>query len=144
MNRLEKEKPRPDVAASEREAEQRNTGKAFSVSMNDFITGSKGKQSFVDRLPHDPANAITAAQLGEMLEMSPRDVTKAIQHYRLYGVPICASCGAPHGYFIADKPETLTRYIKSLDGRLREVQRTREAMVNTLDRMSGQQRMEGF
>lgn len=35
------EKARPDVAAPEREREQRNTGKAFSVSNVDFTMSGK-------------------------------------------------------------------------------------------------------
>lgn len=138
------EKARPDVGASERETEQRNTCKAFSVSMENFNTRGKGKQSFVDYLPHDPANAITAEKLGKMLSMSQREVTSAIQACRLHGIPICASCGTPYGYFITDEPVILARYIKSLKGRVNEMSATLKSLTDVLDAMTGQQQIDSF
>lgn len=138
------EKARPDVAASKREMEQRNTGEAFSVSGSDFIMDGRGKQSIIDYLPHNRGSAVTAAQLGEQLSISTRDVTRAVQAYRLLGVPICASCGEPPGYFIADDPEPLAQYIKSLEGRSREMSATLKSLIDAHDAMTVQQKIKDF
>lgn len=137
-------KTRPDVAASEREQEQRNTGKAFSVSSVDFTMRGKSTQAFIDYIPHGRSNAITAEQLGKRLSIPPRKVTLRVQAYRLRGAPICASNTEPYGYFMAESPAELGQYVRSLKGRANEVAATLNSLVNTLDAMTGQTRMEGF
>lgn len=129
----------PSFGIPKLEAEQ-----ALSVSGMGFIMSGKSTQAFIDYIPHGHLNAITAAQLGEALSMSHRDVTTRIQAHRKQGAPICASCCEPYGYFVAEKPEELVHYLKSLDGRLREIRNTRDAMADALCKMTGQTRMEGF
>ena len=138
------EKARPDVAASEREMEQRNTGKAFSVSGVDFTMSGKSTQAFIDYIPHGRSRAITAERLGKMLSMPSRQVTSVVQAYRQNGFPICASCSEPYGYFIAESPEELGQYIKSFRGRLKEMNATLNSLADALDAMTGQQRMDEF
>lgn len=53
-----------------------------------------GKTEFLDFLPHAPESALTAAELGSLLHMDERAVTRLIQRYRLAGVAICAAGGA--------------------------------------------------
>jgi len=144
LNRFEKEKARFSAATQERAAEPKNAREAFSTSCSDYTFATGKKQSLLDYLPHEPERAVTAVQLGNMLHISSREVTKLIQKYRLAGVPICAACGDQPGYYIATEPEMLGKYIKSLDGRLREVRRTREALTETLESMTGQQRLDGY
>lgn len=63
---------------------------------------------------------------------------------RRAGQPICAAVSGEHrGYFIGDAEE-LRLYLHSLDRRLREVRRTRDAIVETLRRESGQMVLEGW
>lgn len=141
----EKTKTRPDAGTSEREAEQINTVEAFSVSVRKSITKSiKIQEQLLDCIPDDWKHAVTAQRLAEMLNASERDITQGIQRLRLSGVPVCASTGESHGYYMTDSPEELDRYIKSLKGRNREIRRTVEALEGTRDRMTGQQRIEEF
>lgn len=137
-------KARSTAATVERAQEQRNNVRGTSVSQSKSNTRVVNAQAFLDYLPHAPERAITAAQLARFLGVSPREVTKTIQTYRLHGVPICASCGEPRGYYIADETEMLARYVRTFEGRLNELNRTCVAMRNALDNMRGQGRMEGF
>ena len=104
----------------------------------------KKPQSFLDYLPHDPDKAVTARELSDWLGISPRYVTRQIQAVRKAGISVCASCGEPLGYFITDDPVILARYIKTLEGRLREIHATLTALTRTLDTMTGQQRIDDF
>ena len=75
---------------------------------------------------------------------SVRELSKQVERERRAGQPICASVSGEHrGYFIGDAEE-LRLYLHSLDRRLREVRRTRDACNATLCRMSGQTVLEGW
>lgn len=139
-----KEKARSGAPTPERETEQINTDNAFSVPEINSITCMKKPQSFLDYLPHDPDKAVTARELSDWLGISPRYVTRQIQAVRKAGISVCASCGEPLGYFITDDPVILARYIKTLEGRLREIHATLTALTRTLDTMTGQQRIDDF
>ena len=101
-------------------------------------------QEIVTLLGHGQSAAVTARELAERLGLTARDVSKLIERLRADGVPVCASCDAAHpGYFLAEGPEELEQYIKSLDRRLLAMRKTRTAMAETLDRETGQQRIRG-
>ena len=98
----------------------------------------------LDLLPRGHDHAITGEKLARALNTETRTITQLIQIARAEGAPICASCGDPPGYFLTDDPDELERYLKSLDRRLRNVRKTREACAETLEHMTGQTGMEGF
>lgn len=111
---------------------------------HDSNIGAGRGQGIIDYIPHGAQNAITGAELCQLMNCGPRDVTRAIQAARLRGAPICSSTGDIPGYYLTDDPGELERYIKSLDHRTREMPATREALAVTMDGMSGQNRMEGL
>lgn len=90
-------------------------------------------------------NAIPGRQLAAALDMDIRTFTKQVERERQSGAPVCAvTTGEDKGYFLAADAEDLEQYCRSLDRRLRNLQKTRLAVGNTLERMSGQERVEGW
>ena len=90
-------------------------------------------------IPAGAGAAIKSADLARLLDMEPREVQKHVQNARCAGIPICASNSEPYGLYIAETPEELSRYIESLDRRLKNMSFTRLALGDTLADMSGQQ-----
>lgn len=97
------------------------------------------KVEVIDRLQAGRAYAITGEALAEALGCNHRGVSLAVEKARKAGDPVCASCdSARPGYYLAESPGELSSYLASLDRRLRETRRTREALQRTLDSMTGQ------
>lgn len=89
-----------------------------------------------DYLPTGRENAITADEIKNRTGLKRRAVTKSIQRERLAGKPICATNDIHNpGYYLADNPAEVQRYIDSLDRRVREIRKTRSAMQKTKHRM---------
>lgn len=96
-------------------------------------------------LPVGQENAISCARLAEILDMDLREVTRQIERERQMGAPICATtAGDSRGYYMADGPEELALYCKSLDRRLVSVRKTRSALERTLVAMMGQVEADGW
>jgi hypothetical protein len=97
-------------------------------------------------LGHGAAAAMTAQELANILGLSDvRVVTAEVQRERAAGFPICANVGGPErGYFLADSPDELAVYMRSLRHRVRAVLRTQAALEQTLAVMSGQEILEGW
>lgn len=89
-------------------------------------------------------NPMTAHEIMSVLDLSdPRLITKAIERERRAGLPICASTDTKRpGYFLADTPEELANYTRSLRHRVQAVSRTLAAMEETHDKWTGQQRLD--
>ena len=89
-------------------------------------------------------NAIPGKALVEMLELKDiRELTRIVEQERRSGHPICATTDHKNpGYFLAENPMEMERYIHSLDRRLKNVRLTREACQETLNRMTGQEQIE--
>lgn len=88
-----------------------------------------GFDSIADYIPLGRENAITAKELQTITGIKLRDITRSIQRERLSGVPICANSDSTNpGYYLANDPKEIQRYIKSLDHREREIRKTREAL----------------
>ena len=98
----------------------------------------------IEFIPTGAANAITARQIAFLADCDTRAVRAAIHMARRHGVPICASCAVPLGYFVAETPDDLRRYLQSLDRRTAHILETKESCAAIYDRMTGQTRMEGF
>jgi hypothetical protein len=63
-----------------------------------------------------------------------RDLTVAIMNERRAGVPICSTTsGDTRGYFLAANKEEMLRFCGSLNRRAREIDKTREACMKTID-----------
>jgi len=99
-----------------------------------------------ERLFKGKENAIPGKDLVELLELKDlRELTQIIERERKDGHPICASTDSNFpGYYLADGPDELWDYIKSLGRRLHSIGITRKHLEDTLDRMTGQGRVEGW
>ena len=87
-----------------------------------------------DLLHRGKANAVPGRDLVRLLGLQDlRELTQMIEKERRAGEPICASVSAPHGYYIADSPDELRRYLHSLQRRKGEIGRTLAALQNILE-----------
>lgn len=95
-------------------------------------------------LSRGEANAITGQALAAMLHLKDaREVSRLAERERRAGFPICATTNSENpGYYLAESAEEFERYIQSLDRRLQNIRKTREACQDTLLRMTGQQQIE--
>ena len=131
------------TAATVKRAEAAALGGAAASFYGELITTTPARQ-VADFLPHGAANAVDGRTLATAMGFkSVRELSKRIERERRAGQPICAAVSGEHrGYFIGDAEE-LQLYLHSLDRRLREVRRTRDACNETLCRLSGQAVLEG-
>lgn len=132
------------TAATVKRAEAAAFGEAATSFCDEFTTATNVRQ-VSDILPHGAANAVDGQTLAAALGFkSVRELSKRIERERRAGQPICAAVSGEHkGYFVGDAEE-LRLYLHSLDRRLREVRRTRDAIGETLLRLGGQEVMEGW
>lgn len=132
------------TAATVKRAEAAALGGSAASFYGEFTTTTPARQ-VADFLPHGAANAVDGRSLATAMGFkSVRELSKRIERERRAGQPICAAVSGEHrGYFIGDAEE-LRLYLHSLDRRLREVRRTRDAIGETLRRKSGQTIMEGW
>lgn len=139
-----KKKSCPTAATAEQQ-EDRKTCRGNSSSKFDDITSGGCGQRLLLVLPRGAANAIPGRDLVKLLGLDDlRQLTALIEQLRRDGVPVCASCSDPRGYYIAETPEELERYLRSLDRRLSNIRATRSACGDTLRRMCGQEEVEGW
>ena len=141
MNKNEKAR---STAATVKRAEAAALGGSAASFYGEVTTTTPARQ-VADFLPHGAANAVDGRSLATAMGFkSVRELSKRIERERRAGQPICAAVSGEHrGYFIGDAEE-LRLYLHSLDRRLREVRRTRDAIVETLRRESGQMVLEGW
>ncbi len=78
-------------------------------------------------------NAQTGRTICNMLNITARDLTIAVERERREGKPICASTGANPGYYIPEYREEMAAFCRSLNRRAGEIQKTRRACLKTLD-----------
>ena len=94
-------------------------------------------------LPTGAENAVSGSKIAESLGLELRDVTRQIERERQRGVAICATvAGNERGYFLAQNAGELALYIRSLNRRIKNVQKTLRALDSTLADMCGQQEIE--
>lgn len=139
-----KKKSCPTAATAEQQ-EDRKTCRGNSSSGFDDTTTAGERQGVSAFLCYGESNAIPGRDLVKLLGLHDlRELTQMIEKARRNGVPICASCSDPRGYYIAETPEELERYLRSLDRRLSNIRATRSACGDTLRRMNGQEEVEGW
>ena len=140
-----KENARSTAATTER-AEATTLGGVAASSGSNCITSTEPRQVVSAALLTGAENAIEGATLAAALGFKDRRaLSKQIERERRSGQPICAAvAGNSRGYYLADDPDELQRYIRALDRRIREVRKTRDACGETLRRMTGQETMWGW
>lgn len=132
-------KAHPEAATSEQAKESDFGGQK---SRTHSTTHNNHRQSglVASVLQYGEENAVPGKYLVGLLDLKDgRELTKRIERERREGAPICATTNSDNpGYFLAESPAELEKYIHSLDRRLRHVRATREACQDTLLRMTGQ------
>lgn len=88
-----------------------------------------------DYLAIGEKNARTGSELCRLLGIDKRKLTIAIEKERRAGTPICASCSGTPGYYLAGDSETMKRYCKSLDRRMSEIAKTKQACLRAGDKL---------
>ena len=89
------------------------------------------------------ANALPARELAWRIGCSVRDLSAIIQNERRQGLPICATPNAHRpGYFIAETPEELDYYCRSLKARAIAIFQTRKPLVKLLKEIQENENIE--
>lgn len=83
-------------------------------------------------LSEGAGNALTGRELCKILNITPRELTQAIERERRAGRPICAATGKKPGYFLAANQEEMQRYCRSLWRRAGEIHKTRRACLDSM------------
>ena len=84
-------------------------------------------QMIFEYLGRGRAAAKTGKELCSLLDLSPRELTAAIERERREGHPICAATDTPYGYYLAADMEEMEMYCKSLAHRIAELCKTKAA-----------------
>lgn len=137
MNR-KREAP-TDAATSARAGAERAADKATNSLFNCNTAKQDRQDRFSELLCTGRSNALTAKQIAEIAGCQERDVTRSFQRERCNGKAICAAGG---GYFIPEDAAELARYIRQLDHRLREIQKTRYGLEQAYSAMTGQMMLD--
>lgn len=96
------------------------------------------------RLGVGRSGALTARQLSDLLETTPRDVTRAIEALRRRGVPICSSVDPDNGgYYLAADADELAAYIWTRDRRVQHIREPTDALRETLAKMRENEKAPG-
>ena len=93
----------------------------------------------IDYIPIGREDAISARKLAELLDTTPRAVTKSIEALRLRKIPICASSDSEGGYYRPRDANELSSYLAQRNHRARTVAQATLAMTDALDEMRGQE-----
>lgn len=80
-------------------------------------------------------NAQTAKYLCQQMNITPRELTRAIEAERRAGTPICATCGQNPGYYIAANKQEMEDYCKKLKNRAIQIFITRKACQQTIEKL---------
>ena len=81
-------------------------------------------------------NAKTGAELCERLQITKRELGRAIETERRAGRPICSTSDSTRpGYYIAATRDEMRLFCNSLMKRAGEIQKTRRACADTIERL---------
>ena len=132
------------VGAPEQAERESHLAGGFSYNENNTICEIRKYGKLTKFLPSGKENAVPGWKLVEILGLKDlRDLTQLVERERRDGSPICASTGAEKGYYLADGPEELEDYLRSLNRRVKNINRTVVHLEDTLSNMTGQQRLGG-
>lgn len=80
-------------------------------------------------------NAKTGKEICNLLGLTVREMTLAIEKERRAGYPICANTHGIRGYFLAANQYEMQTYCKSLLHRAGEIHKTHSACMKTLENL---------
>ena len=89
--------------------------------------------SIADYLSEGKENARTGKEICNLLNITARDLTAAVERERREGQPICASTGSNPGYYLAADRDEMQRYCNSLHHRAGEIYQTRRACIKAME-----------
>ena len=92
------------------------------ILVSDYLTAGKD-------------NARTGKELCDLLNITARDLTAAIERERREGQPICASTGSTPGYYLAADRQEMETYCNSLRKRAGEIFKTRRACIQSMAKL---------
>ena len=141
----EKRKAAPGVGtgSGREETAAALVGASNSTSTSDFNTAAGGRQGPISQfLLFGQRNAVPLQQLHKLSGMDSRTARRMIEIERRTGTPICSDNQT--GYYLAEDAAELAQFIRSMQHRAAEIWKTARALEDTLQRASGQERMEGF
>ena len=77
---------------------------------------------------------LTAGELAQLLQVTPRVITRRIEQERRSGYPIAAGCGeGRRGYYAAGSREQMLRYCQELQNRLNTINRTLQSCLTAAE-----------
>lgn len=92
-------------------------------------------------IPVGRSSALTARQLADLLETTPREITRSIEAQRRRGMAICSSVDADSGgYYIAGSADELSSYIAERERRTRNIRAGTDALRETLRKMRDEEK----
>ena len=118
-------------------------GSVSESSNNEFTIYAYRPQGAISKyLLYGQRNAVPLHQLVRLSGMDDRTARRLIEGERRAGMPICSDNQT--GYYLAADAAELGRFVRSMQHRAAEILRTARALDDTLQLISGQERMEGF
>lgn len=94
-------------------------------------------------LGYGKENALTSAKLiNECGFTSKRELQDQIAKERAAGAVICSTTSGKGGYYLPKDRAEVTRFIKSMDGRARNIQKSILAAREYLKQLEGQQSLD--
>lgn len=124
-------KARPDGGASGRAA---GCDTAGQQSRTQYTTGREQKTSIFDLLPTGAENAVSRRELSALTGIEDRQLRRRIAEERRAGVLILSSTESNGGYYRAANREELTRYVRSMRSRSKEILAVIHAAEEALQR----------
>lgn len=139
-----KEKAHPGVAAPERAA---GADFAGHVPDSNFTTDAgkrqEGEFTLVSDLLHQGReNGLTLHDLVRLTGLDEREIRRKIHSERKAGKLIMADC--KNGYFFPESSQDIKSFIRSMNGRAKEIASISRAAEDALAKISGQGRMNGW
>ena len=117
-------------------------GLATTFPYPDHNTSIRGKLLISDMLHEGAENGTTLAELVQLTGEDERSIRRRIQVERKAGKLILADNKS--GYFLPASEYEVRRFIRSMSNRAREIAAVACVAEDTLERMTGQERMVGW
>jgi len=99
----------------------------------------------VDTLPYGRENAISSKQLAEMLGFATvRALQAAVERERRAGAVIISTTQDGGGYYLSNDIQEIAAFIRTLNSRAKHTRESTFSAIAALDKLSGQQRIDGI
>lgn len=113
-----------------------------AVTEVNFSSKVAGGQAISALLSHGAENGLKLGDLVRMTGLNERVVRARIQAERKAGILILADC--QHGYFLPGSEHEISRFIRSMNHRAREISAISRAAEDATARLTGQEQIGGW